>query len=247
MNEITQAHNGLTTDLAVEIRKEHAAAIQHADKAVEHAKRAGELLLQAKGELPHGGFLPWIDEHLDVSRRQAQRYMRAAQGKPMTARQIKNDTVSHLPDNDGSNWLPEDDSFGLMLELQPYRGWVDGDDGPERGWVNPVLHVQMCPNDAPHYDVMLLDNERISYTRRPITHWGALYMLVLTAAGRQLKEGGMFPVFDPFENDDGIAKGHARMAELPWQKFTARGFVRSMINIKLENEGQMKWPMESRA
>ena len=145
MNEIAQAQNDLTTDLAVQIRKEHAAAIQHADKAIEHAKRAGELLLEVKGQLPHGGFLPWLDEHLNVSRRQAQRYMRAAQGKPMTARQIKNDTVSHL------DWLPSGTRHA-------YACLADG----------VTISIQRLKHAPEFAQFLVLDGRTAHYTQRGI-------------------------------------------------------------------------------
>lgn len=96
MNEIT-----LTTT-ASEINREHAMAIAHAGQALDHAKRAGELLLAAKAQLPHGQFSEWVLSNVTVSTRQAQRYMAAAQGKPTPLRAImqketKNDTVSYLP------------------------------------------------------------------------------------------------------------------------------------------------------
>ena len=46
---------------AAEINREHNLAVGFAAKAVEHARRAGELLLQVKASLPHGAFLPWVE------------------------------------------------------------------------------------------------------------------------------------------------------------------------------------------
>ena len=46
-----------------------------------HAIKAGKLLLQAKAQLPHGQFLPWLESNCWGSARQAQRYMRAAKSK----------------------------------------------------------------------------------------------------------------------------------------------------------------------
>lgn len=84
--------------IAAQINREHELANHHADQAIEHARRAGALLLQVKAELPHGAFLPWVAAHVHVSPRQAQRYMGAALGKPLPVRVIaKCDTVSHLP------------------------------------------------------------------------------------------------------------------------------------------------------
>lgn len=95
MNEIA------LNPIATAINLEHSNALKHADCAISHAKRAGELLLEAKKHLPHGQFAEWILANVTVSPRQAQRYMAAALGKPTPIRAItqkaKNDTVSYLP------------------------------------------------------------------------------------------------------------------------------------------------------
>jgi hypothetical protein len=73
------------SDLAQAIDREHQAAIGAARSAVEHAITCGQLLLQAKAEVGHGGWLPWLEANTTVSARQSQRYMRlsraAADGK----------------------------------------------------------------------------------------------------------------------------------------------------------------------
>ena len=89
--------SNLQTAVADEINVQHRLAVQHAGSAVEHARRAGELLTQVKAGMPHGTFLAWVSTHVEVSPRQAQRYMAAAQGRPLPLRSIKNDTVSHSP------------------------------------------------------------------------------------------------------------------------------------------------------
>jgi hypothetical protein len=91
--------------LAGEINSLHHKAIEHADKAINFAKQAGELLLQVKADLTHGDFLPWLAANCVVSPRQAQRYMAAAQGKPLPVSMIKSDTMSHLPAADTAREL----------------------------------------------------------------------------------------------------------------------------------------------
>ncbi len=44
--------------------------------ALKHALRAGELLSEAKGQLPHGAFGPWLAENFAGSDRTARAYMR---------------------------------------------------------------------------------------------------------------------------------------------------------------------------
>lgn len=67
------------TTLAEQINTDHTAARQHAREAVSHARRAGELLLQAQDHCPHGRWLPWLTVHCsDIAARTAQAYMRLA-------------------------------------------------------------------------------------------------------------------------------------------------------------------------
>jgi hypothetical protein len=61
------------------------ARLIHKDlEAAEHAGMpfylaAGEKLLEAKSQLPHGEFGPWIKHNLEISRTSAHRYMKLAQ------------------------------------------------------------------------------------------------------------------------------------------------------------------------
>lgn len=68
--------------LAREIQDEHLMCEQAAESAVEHAIKCGELLIEAKTQVKHGEWLPWLEanapEHYgaDSWARQAQKYMR---------------------------------------------------------------------------------------------------------------------------------------------------------------------------
>lgn len=77
--------------ISLEIAAEHEKAQASATAAVAHAIRAGELLLRAKEQLPHGQWLPWLSANCSFSERTAQRYIRAAAPEP------KSDNVSYLP------------------------------------------------------------------------------------------------------------------------------------------------------
>lgn len=69
--------------LAARITLAHRAALGAAQTAIEHARRAGELLLEAKATTQHGQWLPWLAEHCpEVGARQAQKYMRLVSGWP---------------------------------------------------------------------------------------------------------------------------------------------------------------------
>jgi DUF3102 family protein len=88
--------------LADEVNREHLAAFGKAREALEHARRAGELLLQAKAALKHGGWLAWVKEKCHFAPRTAQRYIRLAQN---WGRLTKCDTMSHLTMSDAIQYL----------------------------------------------------------------------------------------------------------------------------------------------
>ena len=67
--------------LAGRIRAEHEATTIAMQRGVEHAIRAGELLIEAKAhpEIRRGQWLSWLEEHCAMSVRTAQLYMRVAE------------------------------------------------------------------------------------------------------------------------------------------------------------------------
>ena len=64
--------------LAAEIRKAHADVQDAARAAAEHAITAGKALIEAKGLVKHGEWLPWLREHCALAERTAQVYMQIA-------------------------------------------------------------------------------------------------------------------------------------------------------------------------
>src|SRR5687768_15110039 len=83
--------------IADQINAAHEAALTAARSAIEHAKRAGELLIAAKDTVPHGHWLPWLAQHCPaLSIRSAQAYMRLAREWPRLA-DADTQRVAHLP------------------------------------------------------------------------------------------------------------------------------------------------------
>ncbi len=82
------------TGLAADINREHGLATAAAWTAVEHARRCGQLLIEAKSQIGHGGFLAWLADNCEVGERQARRYMKIAQHWP--AIEAKSDPTSDL-------------------------------------------------------------------------------------------------------------------------------------------------------
>ena len=67
-----------TAELAVKIDAAHRAATSAIQNALTNAVRCGELLIQAKSQVPHGEWLTWLQGQTKVSERTAQAYMRLA-------------------------------------------------------------------------------------------------------------------------------------------------------------------------
>lgn len=123
-------------------------AITKASEAIENAKAAGKLLLEVKATLPHGTFTKWIHGHLNVSDRQAQRYMAAAQGKTVPLRDLasKTDTVSVLTESNQSSgiwkegkWRPQAGCMYLFEE------------GEATYWVMPSTEGGLWFHVCKHY------------------------------------------------------------------------------------------------
>jgi DUF3102 family protein len=68
-------------DIAARILIEHNAAATALEHCLTHAIAAGDLLIQAKDQVPHGSWLPWLHDNCEMSVRGAQAYMKLARGK----------------------------------------------------------------------------------------------------------------------------------------------------------------------
>jgi hypothetical protein len=76
--------------LTARIRAEHEATAIAMKRSAEHAMAAGDLLIEAKAQLKHGQWLPWLAEHCAMSERTAQLYMRTAKNRAAIEEQIRN-------------------------------------------------------------------------------------------------------------------------------------------------------------
>jgi hypothetical protein len=79
MDDITLSNS--LADLAARIRTEREATGSTLQRSVEHAMAVGDLLIEAKRQVKHGRWLPWLSEYCGFSQRTAQLYMRIATGR----------------------------------------------------------------------------------------------------------------------------------------------------------------------
>ena len=84
------AQSNSLADLAARIKVEHTAVSTALNESVKHAIAAGELLIEAKDQIAHGQWLPWLDDHCTISERTAQLYMRCAKNRRAIEDQIRN-------------------------------------------------------------------------------------------------------------------------------------------------------------
>jgi hypothetical protein len=80
MTDITTSNS--LAHLAARIRDAHRDVGMLLTRSVERAFDAGELLIEAKAQLKHGQWLPWLRDHVEISERAAQLYMRLARYRP---------------------------------------------------------------------------------------------------------------------------------------------------------------------
>jgi len=100
------------TELAIQINGEHDACEQALKTGVSHAIRAGELLLEAKKAVGHGGWLRWIAGHCMFSARTAQVYVRfATRGKELG--------LENLPLRDAMKQLAAPSNTQRVAHLRP--------------------------------------------------------------------------------------------------------------------------------
>jgi hypothetical protein len=79
-------------DLAARIKVEHESAGAAVRKGAEHAMAAGDMLIEAKAQIGHGLWLPWLRDHCELSVRVAQQYMRVAKGRAQIEANTNNDS-----------------------------------------------------------------------------------------------------------------------------------------------------------
>jgi hypothetical protein len=101
--------------LAARIRDEHEATTAAMKRGAEHAINAGRLLNEARSQVSHGQWLPWLREHCRIPERTAQLYMRLARNAP----ELEKRNVADLTVRGALELLaPEDEHDAIQREGQ---------------------------------------------------------------------------------------------------------------------------------
>jgi hypothetical protein len=89
--------DAVLSDLAREIEENEKSRRACEVKGLMHGMRIGQLLIEAKKVVPHGGFLDWVKGNTSVTPRMCQIYMKVAKNPRLQwAVEHQYETVSHL-------------------------------------------------------------------------------------------------------------------------------------------------------
>jgi Protein of unknown function (DUF3102) len=116
------------TDLAARIRGFHEAAAEGLRRSVENAIAAGELLIEAKGLLKHGTWLPWLRDNVNISERTAQVYMRCAKSRAEIEEAAKSAATADLTLNETVAMLMLSSDVRKLLEMVKTMEGLQGEE-----------------------------------------------------------------------------------------------------------------------
>jgi Protein of unknown function (DUF3102) len=140
--------------LAEEIRSHVIASRNAARTTLASAIAAGEALIEAKGLVEHGGWLPWLKEHVDIGERQAQNYMRLAKRREKI--EAKSALTSDLTISAVISELTRPTSF-VPPDGHIKVGIREDDESIDEIWIAPsqfypshvfVVHIQTSKENA---------------------------------------------------------------------------------------------------
>jgi len=108
--------------LAEQINIYHDQGDWYDERKIYYRAKEGERLIIAKQRLPHGDFIPWLEQHTKVSRQQANNYMRLAREYPELLSDDPNvKSTFHLLNMTQANALinaPEEVKNNVLIRLE---------------------------------------------------------------------------------------------------------------------------------
>ena len=117
-------------DLAARIRTYHAATVAALNTSVIHAMAAGDLLIEAKAQVPHGQWLPWLAENCTISERTAQLYAKLAKNRATIEKAMSNpqSAVADLTLNEAAALCVLAGRLEKMMDFAKRAETCSGDD-----------------------------------------------------------------------------------------------------------------------
>lgn len=184
----TIARNPELTKLAERVNQAHRQCQAAARSAVEHALEAGRSLIEAKAQVQHGQWLPWLTESCQCSERMAQNYMRIAREWPSLDSKTKR--VADLSLRDGLKLLSAEKQPQTMRDSKDAEGYWKADDPdcvplPEPG----IKLLGTIPNrrefvveiaaqsDKRYVHITVWDGSNMDYLRRGIHRQAAVWAI----------------------------------------------------------------------
>jgi len=104
--------------LAAQVNAAHEHACASVRAGLDSAREAGSVLLEVKGRLRHGEFLPWVAAHTQLSARTAQGYMRLSRKWPLLAAGEDTQRVAHLSLRGALALLAEPEDAGDTSDME---------------------------------------------------------------------------------------------------------------------------------
>jgi hypothetical protein len=124
--DVAVAASNSLIDLAARVQAEHRAVSAALQDSVRHAILAGELLIEAKAQLDHGQWLPWLRDHCEIADRTARLYMRVAKNRAEIEAQIGNG-VADLSLNEAAALLMLSSDVRKLLNFSKQAEGLSGE------------------------------------------------------------------------------------------------------------------------
>jgi DUF3102 family protein len=185
----------------VRIKHEHGACAAAIEQGCYHAITAGRLLAEAKAQLKHGGWLPWLRDHCGISQRTAQVYMQLARLVPNAQR------VADLPLRRAVLKLQQEAREKKRHEEQERR--------EHQAVPVPNVVVERPPAKPVVIDLEAVADDLIEQLLRAAMEVNVSSALLLSALLRRLGHNGSplkIPGIPPMEEEQGCLKFAAVMA-----------------------------------
>jgi hypothetical protein len=136
-------------DLAARIKVEHEAYVAAVKQSLSRALAAGDMLIEAKAQLKHGEWLPWLAERCGIPERTASRYMKLARNRATIEAEIGHvadltvrAAVALLTPDD-----PDDEADVALFTPPPRLG------GGDNEWFTPEKWIERARSAMGSIDV----------------------------------------------------------------------------------------------